>query len=78
MNLEFSPGDIVTYQPCFGRRDIKARVVDATIEHYSLPSGEGRAVYWIIGVDAPLTTNTTGRSIKESTLYDGTPFSWED
>ena len=76
--LEFAPGDIVTYQPCFGRPDIKARVTRATIEFGWLPSKEKTAVYELEGIDASLVTHTKGRSIKESSLYDDTPFSWED
>ncbi len=57
---------------------LRARVVRAAVEYGWSPSQEREAFYRLEGIDTPLITNTTGRSIKESTLYDDTPFSWED
>ena len=64
---EFKIGDIVTFKSY--HEAIKAKVIDAFISTGMFCNREPFALYELHGVDKPLLTRTTGRSIVESVDY---------
>ena len=72
MKPEFKVGDVVHFRPYKERSAIQARVKAVRFDNFI--SRRRKLWYSLGGIDAPLTTHTTPRSIVESVFY-GT---WKD
>jgi hypothetical protein len=71
MKVEFQKGDIITFKAY--EEEIKAKVCEV-LENGYLFSGDIH--YKLTGVDKPLLSYTTGKSIKESVYFDNSKFSF--
>jgi hypothetical protein len=73
MKQEFHVKDIVTFR-AYPEQNILARVRGVSLV-------EGEYIYELCGIDEPLISKTSGRSIKESALFKCPvkfPFKWSD
>ena len=69
MKIEFNRGETVHFRPYIERKPIAARVL-------SFDAYGDRIEYRLEGVEQPLTSITTGKSIVESEMFD--PISEKD
>ena len=68
MKAEFKKGDVVHFQN-YTDRTIKAKVISVDFERGLLSSFRKRLTYSLAGIDEPLVTTTSPKSIMESRFF---------
>ena len=66
MTQEFNKGDLVTFHAYDTAKPIKAKVIEVTTDLWN----DKRVAYKLHGINKPLISHTTGRSIVESRYFE--------